>query len=86
MFAGGISVNINLIYEEQKELKGIRLCAIWLQKVMCYLPLVQSSHKKNTSLKPQTSKNLFRPVKICDGLVEFKHDYRETRVWNSDSG
>ena len=56
MFAGGISVNINLIYEEQKELKGIRLCAIWLQKVMCYLPLVQSSHKKTLVWSPRLVK------------------------------
>ena len=25
---------------------------------------------------------LFKKVEICDGLVKFKHGYRETRIWN----
>ena len=39
-----------------------------------------SFHKKVTSQRPYTSKNEL--VKICDGLVKFKHGYRETRIWN----
>ena len=48
--------------------------------------LLMQSSQKNISLKPQISKNSFELVKICDGLVKFKHDYRETRVWNSVTG
>ena len=31
-------------------------------------------------IRNTTDKNLFRLVKICDGLVKFKDEYRETRV------
>ena len=41
-----------------------------------------SPHKKVTSQRPQTSQNSLGLVKICDGLLKFKHGYRETRIWN----
>ena len=69
---------------------------IWCQMSWQFVPDMSSaqmyfrnaaqSSGKNTSPKPQTSKNSFGPVKICDGQVKFKHNYRETWVWNSDSG
>ena len=44
------------------------------------------SSKLTISLKPKTSENSFWLLKISDGLVEFKHDYRETSIWNSVLG
>ena len=44
---------------------------------------------KNTSSEPQASKDSFRLVKICDGLMKLKHDdYIEkpefkTKIWSS---
>ena len=41
------------------------------------------SSRKTTSPKSYTSEKSFGLLKICDGLVKFKHDHREARVWNS---
>ena len=48
--------------------------------------MITQTAKLTTSPKPQASENSFSLVKICDGLVKFKHSYRETWVWNLDSG
>ena len=47
----------------------------------CSLWIYQSS-KEVTSQRSQTSINSLGLVKICDGLVKFKHGYRATRILN----